>query len=255
MQTQVYKQWVEDTRKFWDTDSDFDARYRRICSDPEIDSCTDKRHLEDLWDKRTTEELAQLLRGIPLQSEWTCLEIGCGLGRLLKPIAERCKQAIGVDVSEKMVGHAVDYLDDTPNAEIHLNDGMTLDIIEDESIDWVFSHLAFQHMTLPGVVESYLSEITRVLRPSGYCRIQCWREARIPFAQRAKNIARAVLNMPRFHGPRRWLWAPGKEVRFGGITFHPNTWRKLQEKHGLKVVEMQQGLGHDYWMWTTSRKA
>jgi SAM-dependent methyltransferase len=253
-ETSVPGDWLEDTRRFWNTDSDSEAKYRRICLDPEIEATTDEAELAALWHKRTEAELAQLLRGIPIQADWTCLEIGCGLGRLMKPIAQQCARVIGIDVSPRMVEFAGEYLGGVPNTEVHLNDGRTIPMVPDASIDWVYSHLAFQHLTLYEVVDRYLAEIHRVLKPGGYCRIQCWREAALPLAERAKNVARLLSGRERYHGPRRWLWGPGKEVKFGGVTFHPKAWRKLLASHGLRVTSLQPGMGHDHWMWTTSRK-
>lgn len=253
-QSESHAAWLEDTRRFWDTEDDFAARYRRICSDPRIDACSDEKLLKSMWAKRTEEEIGQLLQDIPIQRDWVCLEIGCGIGRLLVPVAARCRRAIGIDISPKMVAHAEEYLRSTPNAEVRVNDGCSLPGIESDSIDWVYSHLAFQHITRMDVVDCYLAEIARVLRPGAYCRIQCWREAPLPLLEKIKNLIRPVLRIPRYHGPRQWLWRPGREVRFGGVTFHPKQWRKMLRAHALDVTSMQAGLGHDYWMWTTSRK-
>ncbi len=246
--------WLEATRRFWDTDSSFEAKYRRICTDPEIESTGDEATLQQLWEKRTSEELAYLLEGIPLCPDWTCLEIGCGLGRLLKPIAQRCRRAIGIDVSEKMVAFAAENLRGVRNVEVHLNDGRRFPVVEDESVDWVYSHLAFQHMTLYEIVDSNLAECARVLKPGGYLRIQCWHEAPMPPVQRLKNMVRPLLAMDKYHGTRCWQWTPDREVRFGGVTYHPRRWRRLLRTHGFRVVALQLGLGHDYWMWTTCRK-
>ncbi|MCH8920853.1 MAG: methyltransferase domain-containing protein, partial [Chloroflexi bacterium] len=95
--------WLKATRKFWNTDSAFEAKYRRILSDPEIDATTDAVVLRRLWEKRTEEELPHLLEGIPLRRDWTSLEIGCGIGRLLRPIAAQCQRVIGIDLSENMI--------------------------------------------------------------------------------------------------------------------------------------------------------
>ncbi|MGB2987121.1 MAG: methyltransferase domain-containing protein [Phycisphaerae bacterium] len=247
-------QWLEATRRFWDVDSSFEARYRRICSDPDIDSTSDETVLQRLWEERTGKELAYLFDGIPLQPDWICLEIGCGVGRLLKPIARRCRKVIGVDISERMVAFAADYLRGVPNIEVHLNDGRGLPMVEDTSVDWVYSHLAFQHMTLQEIVEGYLAECARVLKPGGYLRIQCWREAPMPLAQRLKNAVRGLVGEEKYHGPRRWEWAPGREVKFGGIAYHVKDWRRLLRTHGFRTITTQLGLGHDYWMWTTCRK-
>ena len=255
MVTGQQQEWLTDTRRFWDAESVFEAKYRRICSDPDIDATTDEHELEALWEKRTAEELPLVLADVPLESNWTCLEIGCGIGRLLRPIAERVDKVIGVDLSPKMIDYARDYLSDVQNAELHINDGRTLAMIPDASVDFVFSHLAFQHMTLQEVVEGYLAEVARVLRPGGYCRIQCWREASVPTTQRVKNLVRGMLGVERYHGPRCWRWSPGRDVRFGGVTFHPTQWRRLLSKHALPVESIELGAGHDYWMWTTSRKS
>lgn len=247
-------EWLESTRRFWDTDSSFEAKYRRILSDPEIDATTDESVLQGLWDRRTEEELGHLLEGIPLQPDWTCLEIGCGIGRLLKPIATRCRGVIGIDLSPNMVAFANENLRDVANINVYLNDGRRFPVVESGSVDWVYSHLAFQHMTLTDVVENNLAECVRVLRPGGYLRIQTWREASLPLVQKLKNMGRSLLCREAYHGPRRWTWAPGREVRFGGITFHPRSWRRLLESHGFRVVSLTCAVGHDYWMWCTCRK-
>lgn len=247
-------EWLEATRRFWDTDSRFEAKYRRILSDPEIDATTDETVLQRLWEKRTEEEVTYLLDGVPLRRNWTCLEIGCGVGRLLGPIAGRCRKVIGVDISRNMVAFAKEELCDVANVEVHENDGRRFPFVESSSVDWVYSFLAFQHMTLPEIVSSNLAECARVLKPGGYLRIQTWREAPIPLPQKLKNVARSVLGIEVYHGPRRWQWATKREVRFGGITFHARSWRRLLRSHGFRVRRLQQGVGHDYWMWCTCQR-
>ncbi len=254
MDSAAYAKWLIDTRRFWDADSEFQAKYRRICSSPEFDATTDEGELVGLWDRATEASLRMILRAIPISSEWTCVEIGCGIGRLLKPVAARCRQAIGVDLSQKMVAWSRDYLRGSPNAEVRLNDGHSLTGIDDASVDFVYSHLAFQHITLHEVVEAYLGEIARVLKPGGYCRIQNWRDASKPVAESLKDVVRPLLGRDRYRSSRCWVWEEGKEVRFGGVVYHPRTWRSLLRRHGLRCTSTELGAGHDYWMWTTSRR-
>jgi SAM-dependent methyltransferase len=255
MDAVTYDQWLADTRRFWDASNEFEARYRRICSSPQFDAAADgadEEELRRLWEEETDRAVAMILRGVPIAPTWTCLEIGCGIGRLLKPLANRCRRVIGLDLSEKMAEWSRDYLADTPNAEVRVNDGRALSGIADGSIDFVFSHLAFQHITLFEVVESYVAEIARVLRPGGYCRIQTWRDAPKPKVESLKDIVRAVLGRERYRSNRCWVWSQGKKVRFGGVVFHPRKWRRLLRSHGLATVSTELGVGHDYWMWTTS---
>ena len=61
MLTKQREQWLQDTRRFWDAGTLFEAKYRRICSDPEIDATSDERALELLWEKRTADELLSLI--------------------------------------------------------------------------------------------------------------------------------------------------------------------------------------------------
>ncbi len=248
----THARWLSDTRRFWDADSRFQAKYRRICSSPDFDATTDEGVLQRLWEEETDQAMALLLRGIPLGPGWTCLEIGCGIGRLLKPLAGKCKQVIGVDLSENMVHWSREYLADAPNAHVHLNDGCSLPEIEDASVDFVCSHLAFQHITLFEVVDAYLAEIARVLKLGGYCRIQNWRDAQKPMSESVKDLIRPWLGRGRYRSSRCWTWEEGKEVKFGGVVFQPRKWRRLLRLHGLNPISTELGVGHDYWMWTTS---
>src|SRR5215831_12496170 len=47
------------------------------------------------------------------------LEIGCGPGRLMRPLAQHFREIHGVDVSDEMVKLAKDRLRNTPNAHPH----------------------------------------------------------------------------------------------------------------------------------------
>ncbi|MCB9851173.1 MAG: methyltransferase domain-containing protein [Phycisphaerales bacterium] len=254
MDTATHEQWLADTRKFWDAGSEFEARYRRICSSPDFDATEDAEALEALWAEETERALPQILQGVPLAADWTCVEIGCGIGRLMRMIAPRCKRMIGFDLSERMASWSREYLADVPNAEVRVNDGKSLAGIADASVDFVYSHLAFQHITLFEVVDAYLAEIRRVLKPGGYCRIQNWRDAPKPVAESFKDMIRPLLGRGRYRSSRCWTWSAGREVKFGGVVFHPRQWRRLLREHGLRVVDLQVGVGHDFWMWTTSRK-
>lgn len=251
MDTATYQRWLADTRRFWDATSPFEARYRRICSSPRFDATTDESVLADLWDEETQAALPRILKGITPGSDWTCLEIGCGIGRLMKPLAARCGYVIGVDLSERMVTWSRSYLANTPNVDVRLNDGRTLSGVADGSVDFVYSHLAFQHITLFEVVESYLREIARVLKPSGCCRIQNWRDQRKPVTESIKDVIRPMLGRGRYRSSRCWQWRDGRRVAFGGVTYHPRQWRRVMRRCGLRVVSMELGQGHDYWMWTT----
>lgn len=101
------------------------------------------------------------------------LEIGCGVGRLLKPLAARFDTVTGVDISEEMLRHAAEYCACMPNIRLILNDGHTLKEIADESMDYVGSAGVFQHIIDFTVIAGYITEALRVLKPGGVFVFQC----------------------------------------------------------------------------------
>ena len=101
------------------------------------------------------------------------LEIGCGIGRLLKPLAlERSDLAIyGVDVSTEMILQGKERLSDFPNIYLSRVNGKDLALFENEFFDLVFSYITFQHIPrpyLPGI----FAEVYRVLKKKGVFTFQ-----------------------------------------------------------------------------------
>src|SRR3954470_23645022 len=99
------------------------------------------------------------------------LEIGCGLGRDTAHLAEHFAHVDGVDVSETMVRLATER--GLPaNVRLHVLSGRDLSAFGDDTFDYVFSHLVFQHITDDAVVEDYLRDTARVLRTGGVATLQ-----------------------------------------------------------------------------------
>jgi spore maturation protein CgeB len=116
-----------------------------------------------------------LTNGIPesFLNKSKILDLGCGVGRLLRFAAHECREAIGVDVSEEAVRTAHRLLSDLSNVQIILGDGSRLNEISDNEIDIAISFAALGSM--PAVVlASYLHELSRVLRKNGILRIQVY---------------------------------------------------------------------------------
>src|SRR5215211_6269214 len=99
------------------------------------------------------------------------LEVGCGVGRDTAHLAEHFAQIDGVDVSETMVRLASER--GLPaNVRLHVLSGRDLSAFGDDTFDYVFSHLVFQHISDDAVVENYLRETARVLTPGGIATLQ-----------------------------------------------------------------------------------
>jgi ubiquinone/menaquinone biosynthesis C-methylase UbiE len=100
------------------------------------------------------------------------LEIGCGPGRLMRPMSWNFGEIHGVDVSDEMIRLAVRKLKDVPNAFPRATDGTDLSCYADEFFDFVYSYAVFQHIPSAEVVFKYLAEAWRVLKPRGILRCQ-----------------------------------------------------------------------------------
>ena len=100
------------------------------------------------------------------------LEIGCGPGRLMRPMSRHFGEIHGVDVADEMIAQARAKLADIPWAHAHTASGSDLAQFSSDYFDFVYSYAVFQHIPSADVVFSYLRETVRVLRPGGIARLQ-----------------------------------------------------------------------------------
>jgi SAM-dependent methyltransferase len=112
-----------------------------------------------------------ILNDLVLDPHGTALEIGCGVGRLLRPLAARAKRVIGVDIAANMVAEGRRSLADLPNVEFLLTQGK-FNAIADASLDLVYSFAVFQHIPSKRVIRTYLAEAARTLQGGGVLKIQ-----------------------------------------------------------------------------------
>jgi SAM-dependent methyltransferase len=150
----------EQYREFWNPKNDLEAR-RLILDSPNWDGpneCIGPCILTSYVQKN-----------IP---SWnTAVEIGAGVGRLVKHMRRRFENVIGVDISPGMVRLAKPYLMGTVNAEVRLCDGQSIPV-DSDSADLVYSVICFQHIPWRETIQQYLKESLRVLRPGGLVRVQ-----------------------------------------------------------------------------------
>ena len=102
----------------------------------------------------------------------SALEIGCGPGRLMRPMSRHFGEIHGVDISDEMVRLACDQLKDIPHAHVQVTPDSRLRMFRDGSFDFVYSYVVFQHIPNRDVVLNYLREAGRVLKPGGILRCQ-----------------------------------------------------------------------------------
>jgi SAM-dependent methyltransferase len=102
------------------------------------------------------------------------VDFGCGVGRLSQALAGRFDRVIGVDVSGPMLARARELLTEPAISDriaFALNERDDLAMLEDSTVDLVYSSLVLQHLPR-SLAASYLREFLRILRPDGIAVVQ-----------------------------------------------------------------------------------
>ncbi|NUU26106.1 MAG: class I SAM-dependent methyltransferase [Streptomycetaceae bacterium] len=94
------------------------------------------------------------------------LDLGCGVGRLTRALAEHCDLVVGVDIAPQMVELASRWNPYPDHCEFRLNDAPDLGMFGDATFDLVVSSIVLQHMP-EALIRTHLREFARVLRPGG----------------------------------------------------------------------------------------
>jgi len=94
------------------------------------------------------------------------LEIAPGHGRWTQFLKDECERLIGVDLVEECVEACRSRFADATHVEFHTNDGKSLDVVDDHSIDFAFSFDSLVHADID-VLRAYFRELSRTLTDDG----------------------------------------------------------------------------------------
>jgi tRNA (uracil-5-)-methyltransferase TRM9 len=103
------------------------------------------------------------------------VDLGCGNGRHLFPSAQRCAQAIGIDLSQKflmIINNKLEKMDRTNISLIH-GDAVHLPFA-DRSIDAILFIASLHNIQGKDHRLTALLELSRVLKPQGTALISVW---------------------------------------------------------------------------------
>jgi cyclopropane fatty-acyl-phospholipid synthase-like methyltransferase len=163
------------------------------------------RDLKEFWQSGqavVSREILPLLQSRQI-STGIGMELGCGVGRLMLPLAPSFGEMWGVDVAEAMIRRAQIFAADRGIRNVHFTAVAEPEALLDQMgscvrrIDFIYSLLVFQHIPDLSVIERYLRIIGVLLADSGIAYLQ--------FDTRQKNWAYHLKsNLPDFLLPRFW---------------------------------------------------
>lgn len=175
------------------------------------------------------------------------VEIGSGLGRNCVALAEHFSHVVGVDIAPEMIRQSKELVSDE-RIEFHLGEGADLSAVATGTADFVMSFTVFQHIPEVGVIQSYLREAGRVLRPGGVAAFQ-WNNQSSELRWR---VRRAVLSVLQRTGLRREAH-DRNAVQFLGTTVDLDHITSTLSAAGMDLVKTE-GLGTLFcWAWAVKR--
>jgi SAM-dependent methyltransferase len=185
---------------------------------------------------RGAEELAALFGRLGADPRGgTCVEVGCGPGRMTHALAERFDEVVAVDVSPAMLERA-HAATDAPNVRFLAVPGERLDGVEDAAADTVVCYLVLQHLPRRRAVLAYLREFARVLAPEGeaFVQVPALDDGMRPRAWRAlRSIVVPVL--------ARLAPSPERERAFRGVRLTRGELERGLHDARLAVVARDEG--------------
>lgn len=154
-------------------------------------------------------------------------EIGCGIGRMTRYLADIFGEVHAADVSGEMVAQARERLQCFKHVTVHETSGVDFRALPGDYFDVVFSAYVFQHVPSKEVVRANIREAYRLLKPGGVFKFQVNSVVNREFEQVAKDT-----------------WT--------GVTFTESDLREAARDCGAQLVSLA-GLGTQY-TWTLLRK-
>jgi cyclopropane fatty-acyl-phospholipid synthase-like methyltransferase len=232
MEPMAESEQLRQMRRDWDQRAKENARHyvvtgQQSWSDEEFFESGELTMKEDILN-----DLENICQGKD-PKQMTVLEIGCGAGRVTRAFARFFGAVHAFDISPEMVKQARRAVAEFPNAHVHCNNGKDLRALtggftrwlgRDPAVafDFAFSTMVFQHIPSRSIVENYVREVYKLLRPGALFKFQVQGS---PGVDLRKNDS--------------WV----------GASFNESEARQMATRCGFEM-RYQAGLGDQYyWLW------
>ncbi len=125
-------------------------------------------------------DMQNICQGTPPR-KMRVLEIGCGAGRVTRALFGIFGEVWAVDISPEMVRLAGEAVAGNRKVKVLVNNGRDLQVVRRPwwwgpfrslQFDFAFSSIVFQHIPDPEIIEGYIREVARLLRPGGLFKFQ-----------------------------------------------------------------------------------
>jgi SAM-dependent methyltransferase len=156
----------------------------------------------------------------------TALDFGCGVGRLSQALAQHFDKVYGLDISPSMLEHARRFNRFGYKVEYHVNSSNRLEAFADNSVDFIYSNIALQHIE-PEHAKVYIRDFIRVLRPGGVALFQVLHA----------TLLRQVFPQSVVDAYRRYK--SGGKAYFGMFGIPEKELTSLIEKAGAEIVNVR----------------
>lgn len=123
-----------------------------------VSGCHEVDRLFDLLDRK----------GITLPPQSTCIEYGCGVGRVTRWLSERFYRVVASDISDSHIQLARTYLADEGRRNVGFKSiGSIEDLEKLPPAEFFYSVMVLQHNP-PPIIELIVSSLAKALKPGGY---------------------------------------------------------------------------------------
>ena len=167
----ITQQQLEKMRQDWDERARENARYYVNTAAMEWTDADFFASGERTVAEQILNDMGNICQGKP-PARMRVLEIGCGAGRVTRALAKTFGEVHAVDVSGEMIRQAAAALKPYPHALVYQNNGMDLAVVPELEFDFAFSSIVFQHIPSREIIENYVREVHRLLRPGALFKFQ-----------------------------------------------------------------------------------